>query len=79
LLCRRFITQLKNVAKLNDVLMKFHPEYNSKLFTAEHIYAEVFDRQKFDYFKIKNISSDLYYESSGKDHAGSAEFRAWIL
>lgn len=55
-----FYNTNKNVTRLNDVLMKFHPEYSSKLFTAEYIYAEVFDREKFDYFKIKNISSDLY-------------------
>lgn len=55
-----FYNTNKNVISLNEALMKFHPGYDSKLFTEEHIYSEVFGAGKFDYFKIKNISSDLY-------------------
>jgi hypothetical protein len=50
----------KNVIRLNEALVKFHPDYDSKLLTEEHIYSKVFGEDKFDYFKIKNISSDLY-------------------
>ncbi len=50
----------KNVIRLNEVLMKYYPDYDSKSFTEEHIYSEVFGAGKFDYYKIKNISSDLY-------------------
>ncbi|NOS85761.1 MAG: hypothetical protein HOP31_11520 [Ignavibacteria bacterium] len=55
-----FYNTNKNVTNLNEVLMKFHPDYDSKLLTEEHIYSGVFGAGKFDYFKIKNISSDLY-------------------
>ena len=55
-----FYNKNKNVIQLSNVLLKFHPGYESKLFTEENIYKEVFGPGKFDYFKIKNISSDLY-------------------
>jgi len=50
----------KNVIRLYEVLIKHHPEFNSKTFTEENIYRSVFGSGKYDYFKIKNISSDLY-------------------
>jgi hypothetical protein len=40
--------------------MKHHPDFDSKSFTEENIYRSVFGSGKYDYFKIKNISSDLY-------------------
>jgi len=50
----------KNVIRLNEVLNKYHPEFDSKTFTDENIYTAVFGKGEFEYFKIKNISSDLY-------------------
>ncbi len=55
-----FFNTNENVIKLNEVLRKHHPDYNAKSFTEEKIFSEVFGPGKFDYFKIKNISSDLY-------------------
>jgi len=55
-----FYNKNKNVIRLNEVLIKHHPEFNSKTFTEENIYRFVFGSGKYDYFKIKNISSDLY-------------------
>ncbi len=55
-----YFNKNKNVIRLNDVLLKFHPDFDAKSFTEENIYSEVFGKGKFEYFKIKNISSDLY-------------------
>ncbi|MCC6866808.1 MAG: hypothetical protein IT280_11695 [Ignavibacteria bacterium] len=55
-----FYNKNKNVQKLNDVLMRYYPHYDSELLNEEKIFAELFIEEKFDYFKIKNISSDLY-------------------
>lgn len=50
----------KNVIKLNEALIKYYPEFNSPKLTEEHIFTLVFGKEKFDYFKIKNVTSDLY-------------------
>lgn len=50
----------KNVIRLNEVLNKYYPEFDSKRITDEKIYTAVFGKSEFEYFKIKNISSDLY-------------------
>lgn len=55
-----YFNKNKNVQKLNDVLIKFYPNYDSDLPDEENIFGEIFPGEKFDYFKIKNISSDLY-------------------
>lgn len=55
-----YFNKNKNVQKLNETLFKFHPKYDSLLPDEETIYKEIFPDEKFDYFKIKNISSDLY-------------------
>lgn len=50
----------KNVIRLQEVLRKFYPEFiNSKL-TDEKIFEMIFPGEKYNYFKIKNISSDLF-------------------
>lgn len=50
----------KNVIRLYEVLNKHHPDFDSRNFTDESIYTAVFGKGEFEYFKIKNISSDLY-------------------
>ena len=55
-----FFNKNKNVQKLNDVILSYYPEFESKLPGEENIFKEIFPGEKFDYFKIKNISSDLY-------------------
>ncbi len=55
-----FYNKNKNVINLCDVLSDYHPGFDAASFTEENIYKKVFGTGKFDYFKIKNISSDLY-------------------
>lgn len=55
-----YFNKNKNVIKLNNELKKYYPGFDSKDLTEEAIYRKVFGSGKFDYFKIKNIISDLY-------------------
>ncbi len=50
----------KNVIKLYEALIKFYPSYESELLTEQYIYSKVFGSEQFDYFRIKNLISDLY-------------------
>ncbi|MFZ1323382.1 MAG: hypothetical protein WAT71_17650 [Ignavibacteria bacterium] len=42
------------------MILNYYPEFNSKDFTEENIFKAVFKKEKYDYFKIKNIISDIY-------------------
>ncbi len=55
-----YFNKNKNIQKLNDVLFRFHPNYDTQLPQEEEIFKEVFPGEKFDYFKFRNVSSDLY-------------------
>lgn len=50
----------KNVIRLNEVLVKFYPAFEDKLLDEDLIFTRVFGREKYDYFRIKNVISDLY-------------------
>lgn len=50
----------ENVRKLYDAFSKYHPGFDNLNLTLETIFKKVFPRQKFNYFKISNIISDLY-------------------
>ncbi|MEO8665574.1 MAG: hypothetical protein ABI462_08750 [Ignavibacteria bacterium] len=49
-----------NVIRLSEAVLDFYPGFDSKDLTEEKIFKKVFKNQKFEYFKIKNIISDLY-------------------
>ena len=55
-----FYNKNKNVVKLFASLEKFYPQYDSTRLTDENIFKAVFGDIKYDYFKLRNISSDLY-------------------
>lgn len=48
------------VIALFGVLEKNHPEFNSRNFTIEKIFAKVFPKDEYNYHKINNVISDLY-------------------
>jgi len=48
------------VIKLSEIVSENHPDFNSKNFTEELIFKEIFGKEVYNYFKIKNIVSDLY-------------------
>ncbi|MEO8513117.1 MAG: hypothetical protein ABI543_06145 [Ignavibacteria bacterium] len=56
-----YFNKNKNIIKLNNELKKYFPKFDNEHLTEELIYKKVFGSGgKFDYFKIKNIISDLY-------------------
>lgn len=55
-----FFNKNRLVIKTNEELAKYYPDFDSAEFTEQNIYAKVFGNEKFDYFKIRNIFSDIY-------------------
>lgn len=49
-----------NVIKLNEVILDYFPDFDSEKFTEENIFKKLFGKEKYNYFKIKNLISDLY-------------------
>lgn len=48
------------IIKTYEELSKYSPEFDSPDFTEQNVYLKVFGIEKFDYFKIRNIFSDIY-------------------
>lgn len=55
-----YFNKNKNVTSIGEAVLDYYPEFDSADFTEENIYAMVFKKEKFDYFKFKNYTSDLY-------------------
>ena len=55
-----FYNKNRNVIRLNEALVKFYPVYDDSKLDEYQIFARVFGREKYDYFRIKNVISDLY-------------------
>lgn len=55
-----FFNKNKNVVNLYNEISSFYPEFDSKKLTEEKLFAKLFKGEKYDYFKLKNIISDLY-------------------
>ncbi|MBS1518774.1 MAG: hypothetical protein JSS91_11860 [Bacteroidetes bacterium] len=49
----------KNVISLFDILKKYHPDFDSSKIGNETVYKKLFPGENYDYFKLKNIASDL--------------------
>ncbi|MFZ1320720.1 MAG: hypothetical protein WAT71_04115 [Ignavibacteria bacterium] len=47
------------LVKLFDELVKFYPSFDNKYLTEEKIFSKLFQKEEYDYFKIKNLNSDL--------------------
>lgn len=55
-----FFNKNRNVINLCGAILPFWPDFNSVELTEEKIFKAIFPRERFDYFKIKNVISDLY-------------------
>lgn len=55
-----YFNKNKNIIKLNNELLKYYPGFDSDELNEEFIFRSVYGNEKYDYFKIKNIISDLY-------------------
>ncbi len=68
-----FFNKNRNVVALFDYLRKFHPEFNDDSLTDESISFALFPGTKHDYFKIRNLTSDLF--SLAKDFLAYLYYR----
>ena len=50
----------KNVVRLYEEFRKFYPGFTNPKLTDENIFTALFPGEKYNYFKIRNISSDLF-------------------
>ncbi len=48
------------VMRLSDTILAFYPDFGSPELIEEKVFERMFPGEEFDYFKIKNIISDLY-------------------
>lgn len=55
-----FFNKNQNVVRLCEAVLEFFPGFNSEDFTEEELFHKLFAGEKFNYFKLKNIVSDLY-------------------
>ncbi|MFZ1321864.1 MAG: hypothetical protein WAT71_09940 [Ignavibacteria bacterium] len=54
-----FFNKNKNVIYLLEELRKFHPEFENKNLDAKIIFEKIYPGNEYDYFKIRNLTSDL--------------------
>lgn len=55
-----YFNKNQNVMKLLEEVIFYYPDFDSEEFNEEHIFRKMFGKEKYNYFKIKNIISDLY-------------------
>lgn len=55
-----FFNKNKNVRILMETLAQYYPKFENQDLTEENIYKKVFPGIKFDYFKIRNLLSELF-------------------
>jgi len=55
-----YFNKNRNVINLCEEVLTYGPGFDSAGFTEENVYRKIFGNEKFDYFKIKNIISDLF-------------------
>ncbi len=68
-----FFNKNKNVIALNGFLLKHHPDYDPDFINDESISMLLFPGEKNAYFKVRNISSDLY--KLAKDYLAQTFYR----
>ncbi|MBK9228602.1 MAG: hypothetical protein IPL67_16505 [Ignavibacteria bacterium] len=68
-----FFNKNKKVVALFDFSKKVHPGYDNDGLTDESISAALFPGMKHDYFKIRNLTSDLF--ALAKDFLSQIYFR----
>lgn len=54
-----YFNKNKHVVSLAENILKYHPGFENKNLNEENIYKSVFKNESYDYYKLKNIISDL--------------------
>lgn len=68
-----FFNKNKKIAALLEILRKEHPDFNNSGITDELLHEKIFPGQDYDYFRIKNLTSDLL--ALGKDFLAHLFYR----
>ncbi len=55
-----YFNKNKKVTGLCENLLEFYPGFDSAQLTEEILYRKIYGKEKYDYFRIKNVISDLY-------------------
>lgn len=55
-----YFNKNENNIRLAEAVLDYWPGFDSPEMTEEEIFKKIFPNEKFDYFKIKNIISDVY-------------------
>ena len=55
-----YFNKNENNIRLAEAVLDHWPGFDSPEMTEEEIFKKIFPKEKFDYFKIKNIISDVY-------------------
>lgn len=55
-----YFNKSQTVQTLCHIVVNYYPEFDSEDFTEENIFRKMFGNENYNYFKIKNIVSDLY-------------------
>lgn len=55
-----FFNKNESVMKLADGILKCFPDFASERFTEQHLFVSVFPNEEYDYFKFRNVWSDLF-------------------
>lgn len=63
-----YFNKNESVRLLYDALSKYYPDFKSAGLDVKKMFAKVFPKIKYDYFKINNIVSDLYKLSENYIH-----------
>ena len=50
----------KNVTELFEILSEYYPEFEAPDMNEKKLYEIIFKNDNFEYFKIKNLISDLF-------------------
>jgi hypothetical protein len=54
-----FFNRLNNIKKFYEAIKPFHPDFPAKNVIKEKIYAFIFPGENFNYWKFKNLTSDM--------------------
>jgi hypothetical protein len=55
-----YFNKNKNIISLYNEIHNFYPEFDAEKLNEEILFEKIFNGEKYDYFKFRNIVSDLY-------------------
>ncbi|MBK8550215.1 MAG: hypothetical protein IPL53_03820 [Ignavibacteria bacterium] len=63
----------KKILTLFDLIKDHYPKFDNESLTDDNVFKKMFPGETYDYFKIKNIISDLF--SLGKEYLAFLQYR----